>query len=78
MTKFEILRAGVMRVLRAEAPQTIGETREFRFVPETQEIHVVGYSTDEVAQLLRLYREHARSMGQIALDFQEQNRLAAR
>ena len=72
MTKFEILKTGTQRLLRA--PGMIGETREFRFVPETQEIHVIGYSPDEVAQLLRLYREHMRSMGQIALDFQGQAR----
>lgn len=76
MTKFEILKAEVQRVLRA--PGVIGETQEFRFNPETQEMHVVGYSTAEVEQLLRLYREHVKGLGQIGLDFQEQNRAMAR
>lgn len=76
MTRFEILKTGAQRLLRA--PETIGETREFRFVPNTQELHVVGYDTAETEQLLRLYREHVRALGQIGLDFQEQNRLAAR
>lgn len=32
--------------------------REFEFRLETQHLRVVGYSVEEVAGLLRLYREH--------------------
>jgi hypothetical protein len=46
---------------------------EFDYDIETHRLHVIGYSTDEVAEMLRLYREHL----QLLADFTRHSRIAA-
>lgn len=41
--------------------------RDFEFDLQTNRLRCAGYSTDEVAELLRLYREHMRLMNEFAI-----------
>lgn len=50
--------------------------RDFEFDLPTHRLRVAGYSTAEVAELLRLYREHLRALAQIATDQAEAMREA--
>lgn len=61
--RLDILSAGqpqwLPRIPGAEPEELeLRADREFEFRLETQHLHVTGYSVEEVADLLRLYREH--------------------
>lgn len=51
--------------------------KDFEFDLQTNRLRVAGYSTEEAAELLRLYREHVRLMCEFTLTQSEALRRAA-